>query len=137
MRRRVFDRVGPFRNGLSEDIEWCHRARSCGMTIGYAADVIIEHPARRDWSALRRKWQRLTEEQYQLASEQPFGRLKWIIRSFAVLFSPIPHLFTIAGSRDLSATRDKLAAAGVLFRVRTFRFLESYRVMLTKCLLAP
>ena len=36
VRREVFDAVGPFRAGVSEDVDWCHRARRMGYRLGYA-----------------------------------------------------------------------------------------------------
>ena len=34
--RALFEDVGPFLTGVSEDLEWCMRARSKGYRIGYA-----------------------------------------------------------------------------------------------------
>ena len=53
--RDVFDRVGGFRNGVAEDLDWCLRARAAGFSLGYAAEAVVGHPARRNWPELRRK----------------------------------------------------------------------------------
>jgi GT2 family glycosyltransferase len=51
-RRAVFDDVGPFIDGVSEDAEWCLRARSKGYRIALAEDLRVSHPTRSDWPAL-------------------------------------------------------------------------------------
>ena len=35
-----------------------------GLTIGYAPDAIVYHPARADWPSLREKWRRINKETY-------------------------------------------------------------------------
>src|SRR3546814_779328 len=65
VRRSDFARVGGFRSGVSEDLEWCWRARSLGLGIVYEPEAVVGHPARHGWIDLRKKWQRLVSEQYQ------------------------------------------------------------------------
>ena len=64
--RNVFDRVGGFGTGLSEDVDWSHRAAALHFTIGYAPRAIVGHPARRSWAELRKKWFRINAETYSL-----------------------------------------------------------------------
>ena len=67
-RRDVFDAIGGFRANVSEDADWCLRARDAGYRIAYAADAIVAHPARRTWPELTRKWDRLVRESAALMS---------------------------------------------------------------------
>jgi len=62
--RAVFDTVGEFRPGVSEDMDWCHRATAQGFTLAYAPQIRVSHPCRPSWGALRQKWQRLTAQSY-------------------------------------------------------------------------
>src|SRR4051812_2739861 len=64
--RAVFDEVGGFRVGMSEDLEWSHRARAKGFRLGYAPDAVVGHPARRTWTELRNKWRRVNAETWGL-----------------------------------------------------------------------
>ncbi|KAF0112949.1 MAG: family 2 glycosyl transferase [Rhodospirillaceae bacterium] len=132
MRRAVYDTVGGFRSGVSEDLEWCQRARAQGYPVVYADDVVVLHPARRDFSELLRRWKRLTREAYLLTLERRFGRVRWALRSWVVLLSPFGHLFQVLVSPKLERTRDKLAAIGVLFAIRAVRFVEAHRLLVRR-----
>ncbi len=127
--RSIFTRVGGFRTGVAEDKDWGQRAVKLGFHWKYAADVRVSHPARRDWDDLRRKWRRLVRESYLLTKEQRFGHLQWIARSWIVLFSPIFHVMKVLRSPNLNRFHDRLKAIGILFRIRFWRFLESYRIL--------
>lgn len=128
--RDVFEQAGPYRASVAEDMEWCHRAGSCGHRIVYDDALVVAHPTRKDWAELTKKWDRLSREGYLTMIEQPGGRLKWGARSLAVLASPLPHSLRILRSPALPRRRDRLAAMGVLFRLRTWRFLKAWRLML-------
>jgi len=127
--REVFDQVGGFRNGISEDEEWGRRALSKGFKTVYEPSARVCHPARRSWDELRRKCERLTRERYVLTREEPFGRIRWGLRNWLVLLSPVAHSFRVLGSPRLRGLRSRLGAIGVLFRSRSYRFVEAYRVL--------
>jgi GT2 family glycosyltransferase len=84
--RKLFDKVGGFRAGLSEDIEWSQRAVGLGYRIGYAGEAVVWHPARRTWAELERKWARINEEFYELHMSRRFG----LARFLAMALSQIP-----------------------------------------------
>lgn len=128
LRRAVFAEAGPFRNGVSEDLEWCHRAARAGHPVAYADDVVVGHPAREDWPALARKWDRLSREAYLLARERPGGRLGYGLRAFVVLGSPLGHLPRVLASPRLGRMADRLGAAAVLCRIRWRRAWVSWRL---------
>lgn len=131
VRRADFLRVGGFRVGVSEDLEWCLRARSLGLRIVYEPEARVGHPARRSWVELRKKWRRLVAEQHQIIRERRFGLAQCIARSWALPPSILPGLIKIAVSDKLSNPRDRCAAAAILIRLRLWRFAESHRVMLS------
>lgn len=127
--RAIFDKVGPFRNDVSEDKEWCLRAHGLGYRLGYAEKAVIGHPARHDWNELQRKWLRLTRESFLLYRTRRFGLLKWLIYSWVVLAATIPQSLNIVTSKNLPAVRDKLLALGMLVRLRLMRLFWSHEVI--------
>jgi GT2 family glycosyltransferase len=129
VRRDVFDHVGGFRSGVSEDVDWSHRAVALGYSLNHLAGAVVGHPARRGWDDLARTWTRRTRESYLLIREQRGGKLGWILQSFLVLISPLPHVGKVLRCPLLKTWRDRWGAIQVLFRVRFFRFTQSVRIM--------
>jgi GT2 family glycosyltransferase len=126
VRKEVFDAVGDFRAKIAEDVDWGRRAVALGYRWRYAPDVRICHPARRDWSELTRKWRRLIEESFFATREKRFGALYWIGRSWLVALSTIIAWPAVLLSPRLERMEHKVAAIGVLFRLRGWRFIESH-----------
>lgn len=119
-RRDIFEAVGGFRDGLSEDLDWCHRARAAGYRIVHAPDLQVSHPSRSDWPALERKWRRITRESFGVNGNGARARLKWALRALAMLPSIAAHAPRIL--RDARLARgEKLAALGTLARQRLTR----------------
>ena len=88
--RPVWDATGPFRPGLSEDVDWCQRAVRGGARLVYAPEIAVEHPTRSDWAALTKKWRRLTDEEYGLwGRDRP---LRWRAKALAMPASVIAHI---------------------------------------------
>ncbi len=127
--RALFEDVGGFRTGVSEDLEWCLRARAKGYSIGYAADAVIGHPARRTWPEMTRKWARLDSEAFELALESPGGRLRWLLKSLALPASALAHTPRVLGSPALASPSDRLKALGLLYRLRAWRALDSLQLL--------
>ena len=121
VRKDVFDEVGPFRSGISEDIEWSLRAGRKGYRLGYAAGVVVRHPARRNWDQLRARWSRMLAEQHALACEQPFGRCKWAGAALLMPVSIIPHTWRLMRSDRLRHAKDRLGGTWVLAKLRIWR----------------
>jgi GT2 family glycosyltransferase len=130
VRRADFNRVGGFRTGVSEDQEWCLRARAKGLRIAYAKDAEVGHPARTSWSEFIRKWRRLVAEQYQITSEWQFGRLRWLLKSWLLPLSIPAHLPKIWRSDRLSGSAERLAAATALIRIRLWRVIEAHKALI-------
>src|SRR5207237_5360657 len=112
--RKIFYHVGPFRAGMSEDLEWCRRACRAGYSLGFAADAVVDHPARRSWEDIAKKWRRLTDESFAFIRGQPFGMTAWLLRTYVLPLSIVPHLVTIFRSRKLHRMSERLGAAAVL-----------------------
>ena len=128
VRRADFDAVGPFANGMSEDVEWCHRARALGYHLGYAPACIVAHPARRTWDELTRKWRRTTREAHAFARPGLLGALPWLARAWIVLLSALPQAVRVMRAPELPAAQTRWGAIGVLLRIRSFRFAEAHRL---------
>ena len=127
--RTVFDRVGGFEAGVSEDIDWSHRAVRLGYRIGYAARAVVGHPARRTWPELTQKWRRTNAESYLLAAANGGGTVRWFLRSLALPISAIAHTPKVLASARLTNTDQRLAALRVLYRLRWWRFINSLRLV--------
>lgn len=122
VRREAALAIGPFTNGLSEDVDWCRRAAALGFHLAFNPNSVVSHPARRNWSELVRKWERLIAERWAgFGRKDAFGVLGWMSLAAATALSVGPHLLLVATSAELKTARDKMAAAGVLARIRLWR----------------
>jgi GT2 family glycosyltransferase len=122
--RRVFDAVGPFIDGLSEDAEWCLRARAKGFRIALDEAVRVSHPTRSDMPALDRKWRRITREMFALHRTRhagPLGRVLWAARAPAVALSSLAHLPKLVASPRLGGPVERLRGAAALVSMRCRR----------------
>ncbi|CAO4157277.1 Glyco-trans-2-like domain-containing protein [Methylorubrum extorquens] len=129
VKKEVFEDVGGFRKAVSEDVDWSHRALAKNYKIVFDPSVVVGHPARRNWQELRKKFERLSREGYLLIKDKPRGRLKWFVRSFAVLLSPLVHVLRVLAAPELPRLADRLAAIRILFAIRTYRFFEMNRLL--------
>lgn len=119
-RRDVFLATGPFIDGVSEDEEWCRRARDRGFRIALAEDLRVSHPTRSDWPALRRKWRRLTDEMFRLHMTRS-SRVRWALRAVAVAASGVAHLPRVVADARLNGTGERLRGCITLVRLRLLR----------------
>jgi GT2 family glycosyltransferase len=126
-RRDVFNDVGPFRHGVSEDLDWCRRAGCKGYRLVYAADLRVSHPSRSDWPALRRKWRRLTDELFLVNGTKPRDRLRWGAKALAMPFSIMIHAPRVLRHTALRGSRERVAGLGTLVRLRLTRALWMLR----------
>lgn len=119
--RRVFEAVGDFRVGLSEDKDWCQRAVRGGFTLVYVDAMAVSHPTRSNWPALRKKWLRLTEESFALHLADGGNRAGWALRSVVVLLSAVPHSLKVWSSPKLNGVGERVRGTATLFRQRVVR----------------
>jgi GT2 family glycosyltransferase len=120
-RRDVFAATGPFVHGVSEDLDWCRRATAQGFGLSYDAALQVSHPSRGDWSALRRKWLRLTEESFGVNGKGAQARIKWALKAFAMPVSILAHLPKVLTSPALRDAGERRRAAMTLARLRLAR----------------
>lgn len=120
--RDVFNAVGLFSPGLSEDLDWCRRATAQGFRLVYNDALRVAHPTRSDWTALERKWHRLTIESWGLqgTGAGAGARLRWVLRALALPLSVLLHAPRVLGSDKLSGS-EKRAALATLTRLRLRR----------------
>lgn len=126
-RRDVFEATGPFIHGVSEDLDWCHRATANGFRLRAAPDLRVGHPSRQDWKALRKKWLRLTEEGFKL---EP-SRARWALKALAMPVSALAHLPKVVTSPRLSGAGERMQGAAALFRLRLCRMVWMLRQAIT------
>jgi hypothetical protein len=130
MARAVHAAVGPFGGiDIAEDIDWGKRAHAAGFRTLYVPAMRVFHPARADYPALVRKWQRLVRHGWNdhLAGGAP--RWQWQAKAAALVASvPLVALRVLTSDR-LSDLPTRLRAVPVLARIRAFRAAEMFRVM--------
>ena len=126
-RRDVFEDVGPFRGGMSEDRDWSFRATARGYRLIYADDLRVGHPSRQDWPALRGKWRRIMQEMFGQTGGGATARAKWALKGLAMPLSILAHLPKALSSPKLSGPGDRLRAAGTLIRLRLLRMVWMLR----------
>ncbi|HSV29385.1 MAG TPA: glycosyltransferase family 2 protein [Candidatus Omnitrophota bacterium] len=120
--RRVFEQVGPFRNGsLPEDLEWGRRAHAIGFRIGFAPDVVVRHPARRTWAELKRKTERTSWHARNYMGEQRFFRLRWAAYTLGMASPPLWKVVQILTSSELNGTGQRMRTIATLLRIRSYR----------------
>ena len=122
-RRDVFDATGPFLTGLSEDLNWCHRATALGFRLAYADHLRVQHPTRDDWPALRRKWRRLTDEGFGINGNTPGARLHWALRAVAMPASAVVHVPKMLRHPTLRDWGERRRGLSTLFRLRLLRMI--------------
>lgn len=130
--RRVFDAVGGFRTGVSEDVEWSRRAQECGFRLGYAPRAVVGHPARRSWPELLAKWRRINIETFGLSARGPLGRARWLAKALLMPASAVVHSAKVMTSPELRSPRERWRAMGVLFRLRLWRLGDAVRLLLSE-----
>jgi len=114
--------IGSFTNGLSEDVDWCRRGVALGFHLAFNDKSIVSHPARRDWSELVRKWERIVAERWaEFEGRGLISAFAWLGLAAATALSTAPHLLRVATSAELTSVRDRAAAARVLARLRWWR----------------
>jgi GT2 family glycosyltransferase len=128
--RALFETVGGFRVGLSEDVEWCQRATAAGFRLGYAPEALVGHPARRTWPELRKKWARTNKEAYLLYGSRAGGLALYLARACLMPFSAIIHTPKVLASAKLRRWDQKISALSVLYRLRFWRLADSWRLVM-------
>jgi glycosyltransferase involved in cell wall biosynthesis len=128
MTRSIFDAVGQFGGiGIAEDRDWGQRARGLGHMTRYVPEMIVYHPARKNFDELAEKWRRHVA--HDLAKHRSSGGsvLGWRLRAMAMLGSIVPHSLSLLRSPRLSGLSNRIRGIGLLARIRIFRCTEMLR----------
>jgi glycosyltransferase involved in cell wall biosynthesis len=128
--RKIFQQIGGFRSGVSEDVDWCRRANAKQMRLGYAEKAVVEHPARSHWSDLTRKCDRVLIETFLLSQERPKWQLRWLGYTTAVAVSPFVHWVRPLLSPRLPGVHAKLMGIVGLIGIRYYRSYHMLRLLL-------
>ena len=131
-RREVFQAVGGFGVGVSEDVEWCRRAVGKGFKLGYADEAVVGHPARRTWPELLAKWRRTNREGFLLSASKPLGVARFVARSLLLPVSILVHAPVILRSKALKRREDRRGALSILIRLRMWRLAHSLQLALNQ-----
>lgn len=121
-RRADLDKIEPFVGiQFAEDMEWGERARSAGFQFRFIPNAIVFHPARRSLRELCVKWDRQIQHYLNMAQRKPAWKLRWVLRSVAVLGSPVIDLATVVSSDRIQGATTRLKAIMVLVAIRAHR----------------
>ena len=120
-RRDVFEDVGGFINGVSEDRDWCLRAGNKGYSLTYEHSLAAGHPSRPDWPSLKHRWRRVSQELCALNGTSPSSRLQWGLRALAMPLSALAHTPKVLQSPKLDGGGEKWRALATLYRLRCLR----------------
>jgi GT2 family glycosyltransferase len=123
--RSLFETVGGFWVGISEDYEWSKRAQSHGFRLGYEPRAVVGHPARRDWDELTRKWRRVNAETFGLSQGRPGRKFKWLLRTLALPASALAHTPKVLTSPKLHRFSQRWGALRVLYAIRLWRLQDA------------
>jgi glycosyltransferase involved in cell wall biosynthesis len=122
VRRADFQSIGAFAGiDIAEDIDWGERARAAGFSFCYIEEMVVAHPPRQSLRELCAKWQRQIIHSFNKARVEPYWRVRWVLRTIAVLISPCVDVFQIAGSSQISGMMARAKAIGVLIATRWYR----------------
>ena len=124
VRRAVFDAVGAFAGlGVAEDMDWGRRATRLGHRTAYLPEMRVRTPARPDFPALARKWDRHVAHFWAETRARPgLGpRLRWLALTGAVALSPLAEIPTLARSDRLSRPGDRARGFAGVARLRLHR----------------
>lgn len=122
MRRHDFDAVGPFGGiEVAEDMDWGRRALVAGRCFRYVPEMVVFHPARSTLRELYVKWDRQIAHRWRMAEGQPGRRLRWTVRAFLVLASPLAGAVTVLTSDRIAGFRARWGAMMVMSMVRAHR----------------
>lgn len=130
MGRAVHAAVGAF-GGIdtAEDSDWGTRAHRAGYRTRFLPQMRVFHPARNDYPALTRKFQRIIQHFWNDHVRSGAPRWRWQARAAAQLLAiPIGCLRALTSNR-ISGVSNRCNAMLVLARIRWFRAAEMLRVM--------
>jgi glycosyltransferase involved in cell wall biosynthesis len=128
---KIMREVGPFRGiEVAEDRDWGNRALMQAKKIVYVSDMIVSHPARKNFDELVRKWDRHTSHDFEEISRTMMGKFNWMLRTAMVAASSVIDCYKIFRSSRISEMQSRLKACTILFRIRMYRARHMFGLLL-------
>ncbi|KPF77639.1 hypothetical protein IP88_05895 [alpha proteobacterium AAP81b] len=132
MAASVHAAVGPFGGiAIAEDLDWGRRAYAAGYPTRYCPAMLVRHPARSDFAALIRKWQRHIRHDWHEHRSKGRSGWAWRLRALAMIVSIPVEAVKFFVSPRLSGLGNRLRGIAVLARIRAFRAADMLHVMAT------
>ena len=132
--RTVFEQVGPFFVGLSEDRDWCVRATRAGYRLQLLQKAVVRHYGLDREDALKRRWERVTRESFNFHRAQQGSLKRWLVYCVLVAGSIIfhsPKIFVSAKMKGVSL-RKRFAVLRLLVAIRFMRATIGARLLFTR-----
>jgi glycosyltransferase involved in cell wall biosynthesis len=130
MAKPLHNIVGPFGGiDIAEDLDWGRRAHAAGHRTRYLPSMRVYHPARPDFAALERKWQRHVRHDWNTHVRAGTGAWRWRLQAGALILSVPVEGRKLLTSQRLSGIGNRLRGLGILARIRCARAAEMLRVM--------
>ncbi|MEI6417997.1 MAG: glycosyltransferase [Sphingomonadales bacterium] len=130
MPRHCHDRVGPFGGiDIAEDLDWGQRAHAMGLVLTFRPDMQVWHPARPDFAALCRKWQRHIHHDWNSHRAAAAPAWRWWRQAAMVAASPLVDSVRMLTSSRLAGAGNRLRGLWMLFRIRWWRAGMMLRIM--------
>lgn len=122
MPAEVFADVGPFAGiNMAEDRDWGQRAAAKGHQVSYVDQMRVTTPARTSFTGVFHRIDRMVAHDFTSLDKSMSGKFKWLIKSLALIASPVGEVFRIAASTRISGFRTKALALIGLTRTRAYR----------------
>lgn len=138
--RRVFEAVGPFRDGRQpEDLEWGRRATRLGYRIVYGAGARVRHPARHSLAELDKKIERTVWHAHNHMAEREHFHLKWTVYTLAMASPPLIKALRVLISPALTGFGQRWRTLRTLVRMRYYRagLMARYLLAATSAIPSP
>ncbi|MFW6053005.1 MAG: glycosyltransferase [Desulfosalsimonas sp.] len=126
--RPNFEKVGLFDDTFLSggDLEWGFRANAAGISITYAYDSVVQHPARRRVRDLLDKRARVAAGAVRIKRPESIrGFLYWLVRGF---MPPVYGYMNIRKRPDLTMN-EKLCAFAVLYFIKVYSTCQKLLLM--------
>lgn len=129
--RAVLDAVGPFNSQLTSggDREWGQRAHAAGFPLIYAAEVVVQHPARASFAEMKHKLVRVTVGLEHVRAAQPYPLSK-LLKAVVKDLLPFKKAYQIWADERLQGLQQRSRATSVLLGLQAVQALTRLRVRL-------
>lgn len=126
VQRNVMESVGPFGGlNIAEDRDWGRRATQKKFNTIYIEEMIIYHPARRNFQELAVKWDRQISHDH--AEVNSIGdQLKWLTKAGLLVASSLGEIMRILSSDRVSGASERWLAFKCVVLIR---FHRAYRML--------